>query len=135
MKKTPKLFRTNKIKKSGVIPPWVGKTEEEEARFWDTHSPLDYPGEFDDAQEPFEFAPGLLKRAAERREERKRSLTLRMGQRQIDLAKVIARYRGLGYQTLMRTWVIEGIRQEIKTHPEIGKLLASGTAINKTGAR
>jgi hypothetical protein len=48
-----------------------------------------------------------------------------MGQRQIDLAKVIARYRGLGYQTLMRIWVIEGIRQEIKTHPEIGKLLTA----------
>jgi len=99
------------------------KTEEEEARFWDTHSPLDYPAEFVDVKEPFEFAPSLLKKAVERREERKRSLTLRMGQRQIDLAKVIARYRGLGYQTLMRIWVIEGIRQEIKMHPEIGKLL------------
>jgi len=101
------------------------KTEEEEARFWDTHSPLDYSGEFVDVKEPFEFASSLLKKAAERREERKRSLTLRMGQRQIDLAKVIARYRGLGYQTLMRIWVIEGIRQEIKAHPEIGKLLAA----------
>jgi predicted DNA binding CopG/RHH family protein len=101
------------------------KTEEEEARFWDIHSPLDYPGEFMDTKEPFEFASSLLKKAAERREERKRTLTLRMGQRQIDLAKVIARYRGLGYQTLMRIWVIEGIRQEIKTHPEIGKLLTA----------
>ncbi len=101
------------------------KTEEEEAHFWNTHSPLDYPGEFVDVKEPFEFAPSLLKKAIERREERKRSLTLRMGQRQIDLAKVIAKYRGLGYQTLMRIWVIEGIRQEIKTHPEIGKLLTA----------
>ena len=101
------------------------KTEKEEARFWDTHSPLDYPSEFTDVKEPFEFAPGLLKKAAQRREERKRSLTLRMGQRQIDLAKVIAQYRGLGYQTLMRIWVIEGIRQEMKTHPEIGKLLTA----------
>ncbi|MBU4468338.1 MAG: BrnA antitoxin family protein [Candidatus Omnitrophica bacterium] len=99
------------------------KTEEEEARFWDIHSPLDYPGEFVDVKESFEFAPSLLKKAAERRQERKRSLTLRMGQRQIDLAKIIARYRGLGYQTLMRIWVIEGIHQEIKMHPEIGKLL------------
>lgn len=101
------------------------KTEKEEALFWDTHSPLDYPGEFVNVKKPFEFTPKLLKKAAERREERKRSLTLRMGQRQIDLAKVIARYRGLGYQTLMRIWVIEGIRQEMKTHPEIGKLLTA----------
>jgi len=101
------------------------KTEDEEARFWNTHSPVDYPGEFVDVKEPFEFEPGLLKKAAQRREERKRTLTLRMGQRQIDIAKVIARYKGLGYQTLMRIWVIEGIRQEIKTHPEIGKLLTA----------
>ena len=101
------------------------KTEEEEARFWDTHSPLDYSGEFSEAKDPFEFAPSLLKKVAGRRQERKRQLTLRMGQRQIDLAKVIARYRGLGYQTLMRIWVIEGIRQEIRTHPEIEKLLTA----------
>lgn len=53
------------------------KTEKEEARFWDTHSPLDYPSEFMDVKEPFEFDQGLLKKAAQRREERKRSLTLR----------------------------------------------------------
>ncbi len=33
------------------------KTEEEETHFWNTHSPLDYPGEFMDVKEPFEFAP------------------------------------------------------------------------------
>ena len=101
------------------------KTEEEEARFWDTHSPLDYSGAFSEVKEPFEFAPSLLKKAAGRREERKRQLTLRMGQRQIDLAKVIAKYKGLGYQTLMRIWVVAGIRQELKAHPEIEKLFAA----------
>ena len=45
-----------------VIPKF--RTEEEEARFWDTHSPLDYPGEFVDVKEPFEFAPSLLKNGA-----------------------------------------------------------------------
>ena len=68
-----------------------GKTEEEEARFWNTHSSFDYPGEFVDVKDPFEFAPAILRKAAERRQERKRTLTLRMGQRQIDLAKVIAK--------------------------------------------
>lgn len=37
------------------------KTEEEEARFWDTHRPLDYPGEFTEVKEPFKIAPSLLK--------------------------------------------------------------------------
>ncbi len=101
------------------------KSEEEEARFWDTHSPLDYPNEFTDTKEPFEFAPTFLRKAAQRREERKRQLTLRMGQRQIDLAKVIAKYKGLGYQTLIRMWVIEGIRREFTTHPEVRKFLAA----------
>jgi hypothetical protein len=31
------------------------KSEEEEARFWDTHSPLDYPDEFTEVKEPLEF--------------------------------------------------------------------------------
>ncbi len=101
------------------------KSEEEESRFWDTHSPLDYPDEFADVEEPFEFAPALLKKVAGRQKERKHSLTLRMGQSQIDLAKVIAQYKGLGYQTLMRVWVIEGIRKELEAHPEVKKLLAS----------
>lgn len=101
------------------------KSEEEEARFWDTHSPLDYPSEFTEVKDPFEVAPSLLKKAAMRREERKRQLTLRMGQRQIDLAKVIAKYKGLGYQTLIRIWVIEGIRREFASHPEVKKLLVA----------
>lgn len=37
------------------------KSEEEEARFWDTHSPLDYPGEFTKVKEPLKFSPELLK--------------------------------------------------------------------------
>lgn len=101
------------------------KNEEEEARFWETHSPLDYPEEFTDLKEPFEFSPALLKKVAGKRNERKRHLTLRMGQQQIDLAKVIAKHRGLGYQTLMRMWVIEGIHKEVKIHPELKKLLTS----------
>ncbi len=54
-----------------VIPEF--KTEEE-ARFWDTHSPLDYPGEFTAVKGPFKFAPNLLKKAVERRRKRQRSL-------------------------------------------------------------
>ncbi len=101
------------------------KSEEEAALFWDTHSPLDYGDEFVEVENPFTFSPALLKKAAGRREERKRSMTLRMGQHQIDLAKVIAKYKGLGYQTQMRMWVVEGIRKELREHPEVKKLLAS----------
>ena len=101
------------------------KSEEEEARFWTTHSPLDYSDEFTDVKEPFEFAPKLLEKAAKKREERKRQLTLRMGQRQIDLARIIAKWKGLAYQTQIRMWVIEGIRKELTAHPGIRKLFGS----------
>ena len=99
------------------------KSEEEEARFWATHSPLDYSDEFSDVVEPFEISPYLLKKVAERREKRKKLLTLRIGQHEIDLAKVVARCRGIGYQTQMRMWVIEGMRKDITAHPEIRKLI------------
>ncbi len=46
------------------------KSEEQEARFWDTHSPLDYPNEFVDVKEPFEFAPSLLRRVTKRKKEK-----------------------------------------------------------------
>ena len=101
------------------------KSEEEEARFWATHSPLDYSDEFSDVVEPFEISPYLLKKVAERREKRKKLLTLRIGQHEIDLAKVVARCRGIGYQTQMRMWVIEGMRKDIAAHPEIRKLLTA----------
>lgn len=101
------------------------KSEGKEARFWDKHSPLDYPGEFIDVKKPFKLSSSLLKKIARRREERKRLLTLRMGQRQIDLAKLIAKMKGLGYQTQMRMWVIEGIQREIRMHPEIKRFFTS----------
>lgn len=99
------------------------KSEEDEVRFWDTHSPLDYPSEFKDVKAPFKFSPSLLRKIAKRKEERKRSLTFRIGQHEIDLAKLIAKWKGLGYQTQMRIWVVEGIHHELRTHPELEKLL------------
>jgi len=41
------------------------KSEEEEARFWDTHSPLDYPNEFTKVKVPPKFARLLKKRVKE----------------------------------------------------------------------
>lgn len=100
------------------------QSEAEEAQFWQTHSPLDYPEEFNVVESPFHLDPVLLKKVSLTREKRKRTLTLRMGQNQIEMARIIAQWKGLGYQTQMRLWVIEGIRREIQQHPEVRKLLA-----------
>ena len=114
--------RVPKRKEKG-IPKF--RSEKDEARFWSKHSPLDYPDEFNEVKKPFKFSAALLKKVAKKREERKRSLTIRIGQRQIDLTKVIARLKGLGYQTQMRMWVIEGIHKELRVHPEIKKVFSS----------
>ena len=71
-----------------IIPKF--RTEEEEARFWDTHSPLDYPDEFTKVKEPFKFAPALLRKAARRREARRRSLTLRMDKEAYEKLEALA---------------------------------------------
>jgi len=100
------------------------KSEEEEAKFWDNNSPLEYKEEFAEVEEPFEFSPSLLRKAVKTQKERKRLLTLRMEPYQIDVAKLIARWKGCGYQTLMRMWVMEGLRREVKIHPEIKEFLS-----------
>ncbi len=100
------------------------ESEVEEAKFWDSHSPLDYQKEFIDIEEPLKFSPVLLRKFAKKKEEKKRLLTLRIEGHQVDLAKVIAKLKGLGYQTQMRMWIIEGIRKELIEHPEIKKLFS-----------
>lgn len=99
------------------------KSEKEEALFWDTHSPVEYQKELEEVKEPFVFSPTLLKKIAKRKLERKRTLTIRIGQQQIDLAKVLAKQKGLGYQTLMRMWIIEGIEHEFSADPRMRKLI------------
>lgn len=42
------------------------KSEDEEARFWATHSPLEYLSEFGAVKKPFKFDPALLHKAAEK---------------------------------------------------------------------
>lgn len=111
------------MKKRAKLPKF--RSEDEEAKFWSTHSVLDFPGEFKEVTEPIVISPALLKKVAKERDERKRSLTLRMGQEQIDLAKVIAKGKGLGYQTQMRMWVIEGIHKELASHPEMRRMFAA----------
>ena len=97
------------------------KSEEAEAKFWDKNSPLDYPGELTEEKKPFKFDISLLKKAALKQRERKTSLTFRMEESQILLAKIIAKRRGDHYQTLMRRWVRERIVRELRENPESEK--------------
>jgi predicted DNA binding CopG/RHH family protein len=82
------------------------KTAEEEAEFWETHSVSDYWDEFEPVKE--ELDP-KLKAQIKARANLKR-VTLRLSQEQIAAAKRIAAEKGIPYQTLIRMWIVEGIK-------------------------
>lgn len=86
------------------------KSEAEETRFWDNHSPLDYTEDFKDTDEVIELAPELARRIRERL--KKRLLAIRLEEWQIERTKEIARMKGVPYQQLMRNWISVGIRAE-----------------------
>lgn len=89
------------------------KSEKEERKFWDTHDSTAYWEDTEEVQ-PFELSSELQKKLKERNQ-KKRHLTIRIGQKEIDQAKILAREKGIGYQTLIRMWIIEGIKREQKT--------------------
>lgn len=85
------------------------KSEEEEAEFWATHSVVDYLEETE--PEHLELDPELQRKIRER-VARKKRVTLRLDPEQIQAAKAIAKEKGLPYQTLVRMWIVEGIKRE-----------------------
>lgn len=72
--------------------------DQEAAAFWDIHSPLDYPDEFDEAEVTID------------RRTRKRGLTVKLDQTTIDRLSSIAREQGIGPSTLARMWILEHLR-------------------------
>lgn len=93
--------------------PRFASEEEEEANFWDTHDTTEF---WEDTEEvpqgeiaiDQEFRTRVLERAKE-----KELISLRLEKRQIRLAKQIALKRSIPYQTLIRSWVEEGIQREL----------------------
>lgn len=75
--------------------------EKEESEFWDTHDFTDYLGETTPADVKFEDA-----------RPRKTQISLRLDSETIARLKVLARSRGIGYQTLIRMWVMEQLARE-----------------------
>ncbi|MGO0122229.1 CopG family antitoxin [Desulfothermobacter acidiphilus] len=85
------------------------ESEEEEARFWDTHNSLNYIES--EEQVEIELAPELARELARRSETRRVALRLRVSQ--IEAAKEIARRKDIPYQRLLRSWIAEAIRREL----------------------
>ncbi len=76
-------------------------SEQEEADFWDTHSVTDYLDELTPVDVTVIDA-----------RPRKEQISLRLDRETITRLKALARQRGIGYQTLIRMWVMERLNQE-----------------------
>ncbi len=74
---------------------------QEEALFWDTHNSTEFLDDTESVDVAFVDA-----RPA------KKLITLRLDPGAIERLKEIAQRKGLGYQTLMRMWVMERLTQE-----------------------
>jgi len=85
-------------------------SEEEMAEFFDRHS-------FAEAMEKGLFEPDEVELTPElaakiRERSKTKRITLRLRVSQVEAAKAIARQKEIPYQTLMRSWIAEGIRRE-----------------------
>ena len=89
-------------------------TDEELGKFIDENDLGDYLDGFAETPVSLDLSPELRERIQKRSEERfkKRLLSLRLENRQVEDAKRIARRKGIAYQTLMRLWIQEGIERE-----------------------
>jgi len=97
------------MKKMEKIPQF--KNEKEEVEFWSTHSATDFLEDTEEVKEGFEISKELREKISGRRDVKK-MLSLRLDKELIDMTKVIARRKAIGYQTLMRMWIAEGIRRD-----------------------
>ena len=75
-------------------------TEQEEAEYWDTH----------DSTEVLEETEPVAMQFVDRRP-LKQQLTIQLEPDAIEQIKVVAQRKGIGYQTLIRIWVMEQLEK------------------------
>lgn len=75
-------------------------SEAEEAEFWDTHDSTDFLDETEPVQTRF----------VDRRPP-KQQISIRLEPSTIEEIKKVASGKGIGYQTLIRMWVLEQLRK------------------------
>lgn len=96
-KRTTLEREVNNMKK---IPTF--KTDEEAARFWETHSFEDYRRDTKEAEIRFIKKP-------------KRTIAIRLDPNDIKSVEKIAELKGLSYTSLLRMWIKEHLSKEIKS--------------------
>lgn len=96
-------------KRKALKPIPEFKSLEEEAHFWDTHDTTKYA--WKDLGETIEVAGPLKARVEKRRMERLAAL-LKLAPEQLRAAQRIARRKGVSSDTLIKTWINDGLRRE-----------------------
>ena len=92
-------MKTKTNKKSLTIPKFA--TEEAERKFWATHDSTKYFAAMAELDKPIRDA-----RPA------KKAISIRVDEPALVKLKSVAAKKGLGYQTLMRMWLLERLDQE-----------------------
>jgi len=82
---------------------------EEEAEFWDTHSPIYIWDQLEEVE--FKVGGELKARVDARRRAREQNL-IRLDAKQAEAVKKIARRKKKDYQLLIRQWIDESIKRE-----------------------
>jgi len=77
------------------------KTDEEAARFWETHSFEEYPRDTKEAEIKFVRKP-------------KKTIALRLDPDDIKSVETIAQRKGLSYTSLLRMWIKEHLSKETR---------------------
>ncbi len=93
----PETRRKIDVKK---LPDFKKMTDEQIAEFWDTHDVAEFWTDMEDVKESFkDIRP-------------KKSISIRIDEDALTDLKKLANSKGLGYQTLMRMWIIERLHKE-----------------------
>jgi hypothetical protein len=100
--------------------------EEEEARYWETHSVAEIWDQLKPVR-PFKLPPSQVRQIRERYLRRKLAASLLLDPAQLAAAKRIARRKSVPYENLLRLWVAEGIRRESRTRRAVHRNTSAGT--------
>ncbi len=95
---------------AGKIPKF--KTDKEEAEFWDTHSAVDLLDEILEVEEPIKLSDRL--KGEIRKKSKRTKISIRVIPEHINLAKILAKSKGIPYQTLVQIWIVEGLKRELR---------------------
>jgi predicted DNA binding CopG/RHH family protein len=96
--------------KSKKLPHF--KTDDEFARFVDTHDMAPYFDSMEKIDDAFTLAPALAEQI--RLRAKKRLIALRLPEWQISGARRVAKRKKVPYQALMRHWIGEGLGRELR---------------------